>query len=186
MSGTGVTGHTGELPANLVIPDGVTGIGYNAFKGCTNLTSVTIPASVKTIQVQLIWSTYSAFDGCTNLKTVTYLGTLAQWCALNGGGYLISVVDASQVTMSDGTDLKTMTNLVIPNGVERIGYYAFYKRENLTSVTIPASVTGIGRDAFSNCTSLAEVTYLGTEEQWNAIEGIDKSGLSGKTITFAP
>ncbi|MDE6773514.1 MAG: leucine-rich repeat domain-containing protein, partial [Treponemataceae bacterium] len=132
------------------------------------------------------WSTYSAFDGCTNLKTVTYLGTLAQWCALNGGGYLISVVDASQVTMSDGTDLKTMTNLVIPNGVERIGYYAFYKRENLTSVTIPASVTGIGRDAFSNCTSLAEVTYLGTEEQWNAIEGIDKSGLSGKTITFAP
>ena len=158
MNGTIVTGYADGLPADLVIPDGVTEIGYEAFNNCQNLTSVTIPASVKSIQVRQIWGTYSAFDRCTNLKTVTYLGTLAQWCALNGGGYLISVVDASQVTMSDGTDLKIMTNLVIPNGVERIGSGAFRGCGNLTSVTIPASVKTIGDSAFYECNGLTEVT----------------------------
>ena len=52
----------------VVIEDGVTTIGSNAFAGCSSLTSVTIPASVTTIGG-------SAFAGCISLTTVTYLGT---------------------------------------------------------------------------------------------------------------
>ncbi len=42
----------------------VTYIGYEAFKNCTSLTSVTIPDSVKTIGD-------SAFSGCTSLTAIT-------------------------------------------------------------------------------------------------------------------
>jgi hypothetical protein len=49
-------------------------------------------------------------------------------------------------------------NVIIPDGVTYIGYYAFYNCSSLTSVTIPNTVTGIGNYAFSSCPSLTSVT----------------------------
>ena len=153
------------------VPDGVTVIGNAAFNGCTSLESVMIPGSVTFIGE-------NAFEDCGNLKTVAYGGTLAQWCALDAY-FLMSY--AGQVTMSDGTDLKHMPTLAIPDGARSIGNGAFKNCaaltsvtipasvvivggrafrgcESLESVTIPASVTSIGSDAFAGCTSLASVT----------------------------
>ena len=60
----------------LVIPEGVTGIGVGAFSGCTNLTSIVIPHGVTIIED-------SAFSSCTDLISVTipysfiYIGSYA-------------------------------------------------------------------------------------------------------------
>ena len=51
-----------------------------------------------------------------------------------------------------------ITNVVIEEGVTRIGDYAFSVCSSLTSVTIPASVTSIGNYAFFDCRSLTSVT----------------------------
>ena len=134
--------------ATVVIPDGVTGIKWGAFEDCTALTDVTIPASVTSIGVD-------AFRNCGNLKTVAYGGTLAQWCALDAY-YLMAY--AGQVTMSDGTDLKHMPTLAIPDGARSIGDGAFKNCAALTSVTIPASVVIVGGRAFADCTGLTDVT----------------------------
>ena len=48
--------------------------------------------------------------------------------------------------------------VVIPDGVKKIGVNAFSDCESLASVTIPDSVTEIGAEAFGSCTSLASVT----------------------------
>ena len=116
------------------------------YKG--NAATVDIPDGVTSIGK-------NAFEECTSLESVCYGGTLVQWCALDGNGSLMSY--AKHVTMSDGTDLKSTTNLVIPSGVTSIGSNAFYGCPSLESVEIPDGVTSIGSDAFYGCPSLESV-----------------------------
>ncbi len=60
------------------ISDSVTEIGTWAFVGCTGLTEITIPSSVTSIAAD-------AFSGCDNLTTIHYSGTAegAPWGATN-------------------------------------------------------------------------------------------------------
>jgi len=47
--------------------------------------------------------------------------------------------------------------VVLPEGVARIGDYAFFDCAGLTAVTLPGSLTAIGEAAFAWCESLADV-----------------------------
>ena len=148
VSGTEITGcDKDRLPADLVIPEGITKIGPTVFSDCTSLKSVTIPASVKTVG-------YFAFGGGENIKTVKYRGTLAQWCQMDNTSYY----ENTTITLSDVPDLRALKTLVIPASVRTIGYQAFSNCTSLESVTISAGVTKIGGFAFENCTSLKSVT----------------------------
>ena len=83
ISGTGtMTDYSTDNPAPwgteikaVVISEGVTSIGENAFANCTSLMDITIPASVTNIG-------QDAFAGCGRLKNVTYNGTEEQWTAI--------------------------------------------------------------------------------------------------------
>ena len=63
---------------SITIPEGVTSIGSGAFRGCSGLTSVTIPNSVTSIGQR-------AFGYCSGLKTINYTGTEEQWNAISKG-----------------------------------------------------------------------------------------------------
>ena len=73
----------------IVIPEGVTRIGYQGFYGCTNLTNLTLPKSLKEIGVP----SGQAFAGCTSLKNGQFIiDDIAWWCILtiNGGSNPLS------------------------------------------------------------------------------------------------
>ena len=64
-----------------------------------------------------------------------------------------------------------ITHIVFENGparygVNRIGDYAFYGCENITSISIPRNVHQIGKDAFRDCKNLNKVYFEGTIERW--------------------
>ena len=167
VSGTIVTGRTSVVPENIVIPDGITEIGSMMFI-YSGVKTITIPASVTSIRKDAFY--------LTGLTKVTYTGTLADWCAIdweNGDANPLNKSAMLYINDSAVTDAK------IPNSITEIKDCAFYGYKNLTSVTIPVSVTSIGSNAFYECENLAEIQFEGTKEQWNAIEGSDKTGIPG-------
>ena len=141
---------------SVTIPDSVTTIGYGAFSNCANLTSVTIPDSVTTIEKE-------AFAGCSRLTSVTIgnsvttIGNNAfEWC-----DSLTSVTIPDSVTTIGYRVFyycRGLRSVTIPDSVTTIGVGAFYSCGSLTSVTIPDSVTTIGYEAFYECSSLTSVT----------------------------
>ena len=116
----GCTGLT-----SVTISDSVTSIGYDAFTGCTGLTSITIPDSVTSIG-------YDAFYGCTGLRSV-HITDIAAWCNIAFSSNYSNPLSNAHNLYLNGVPV---TNLVIPNSVTSIGYYAFYGCTGLTSVTI--------------------------------------------------
>jgi len=51
----------------------------------------------------------------------------------------------------------SVTSVIIPNGVMRIGINAFLSYANLTSVKLPSSLANVGAYAFSGCNNLPSV-----------------------------
>ena len=182
----GYKGTKKNLTGKVVIKNGTKGILSRAFQSCSNITGLTIPASVKMIGE-------GAFSSCTNLtnftipETVTSLGS----GVFNGTGWYNNQPDGflykdgwfldSKNMYNIGTGLAEGSELVIPDGIKRIaggaasgfgsrlvkltipegvvsiGDYAF-SSDYITEVVIPNSVTTIGDGAFSYNTKLESLT----------------------------
>ena len=155
----------------ILITDGVTSIGRDAFLDCSSLTSITIPNSVTSIE-------WGAFEGCSSLtfitipNSVTSIGIRAfLYCSS-----LTSITIPNSVTSIGDVafaDCSSLTSITIPNSVTSIGNHAFYGCSSLTSVTIPNGVTSIGVFAFSGCSSLTSITIP------NSVTSIGDFAFSG-------
>ena len=141
---------------SIVIEEGVTSIGNEAFHLCRNLISITIPKTLKSIG-------NNAFYDCTSLTSVTIPGNVESI----GESAFYYCDNLTDVTLQDGVKsigdaafiwCNNLTNIVLPNSMTSIGYYAFKDCTSLTSITIPDSVTSIGNDAFYNCSSLKTIS----------------------------
>lgn len=121
-------------------------IGESAFIRCTALKKVTIGPGVNNMGI-------SAFENCNALEAV-YISDVAAWCGIDFGGYLANPLEKARNLYLNGTLVKS---LEIPEGVTKIGNYAFCYCKNITSVTIPASVKHIGEYAFYMDDRLASV-----------------------------
>ncbi len=183
-----ITGITDKTITEFVVPDYVTGIGDEAFKDCTKLSSITIDKNVKSIG-------NSAFEGCYSLIEVYNKSTLKIVAGSSGYGYVahyaknvytqeggskLSTDENGYIIYTDETKNEKIlvkyigkdTDLTIPDSVISIGRYAFEDCTGLTTITIPNSVTSIGGSAFYGCSSLTYVNYTGDIAGWCAISGL--------------
>lgn len=188
-----LTNAKNTIASSIVIPetynDGthgdypVTAIAEKAFYGCTNLESVTIPASVTTIGSE-------AFNYCIKLSRANYTGTISQWAQINFATYSSTpalyskslYIDGENVTevAITGADIKAISNyaffdfeyitkVIVPNSVETIGALAFGNCSSLKEVELGSGITNIYGNAFNKCVKIEKVNYMGTVGQWAKI-----------------
>ncbi len=141
---------------SITIPNSVTSIGSEAFRGCSSLTSITIPNSVTSIGSE-------AFSGCSSLTSITIPNSVTSIgnYAFSGCSSLTSITIPNSVTsIGDWAfyNCRKLTRITIPNSVTSIGDWAFYNCRKLTRITIPNSVTSIGNRSFRGCSSLTSIT----------------------------
>ena len=147
---------------SYIIPDSVTSIGTQAFRGNESLKNIIIPNSVTSI------GTY-AFALCTSLGSITIPSSVVAidgnpFCRCHADLYNESksfVYEDNVLFDKDKTTLisyraKRMS-YTIPDSVTCIGKYAFVGCASLKSITILNSVTSIGEGAFIDCNSLTSI-----------------------------
>ena len=133
---------------SVTIPATVTSIDAQAFAGCTKLTSIDIPASVTSIGT-------NPFAGCTGLQTITVNSGNTVYKSENG--VLLSESENKKTLVCYPAG-KTDSKYDIPEGVTAIAAQAFGGCTKLETITIPASVTSIGTNPFAGCTGLQTIT----------------------------
>lgn len=147
-----------------IVKNGIIDLGYGSAGGgtfayCTNLKSIILPNG-------LMYIKQACFEGCKSLTNISLPDSV------------ISIDNAAF------PDCSSLVNITIPEGVTSIYSYTFSDCSSLASITIPESVTSI-EPAFYNCSSLTNITYNGTQSQWNKIskKSTWKIDSSIKTIT---
>ena len=168
---------------DVVIPEGISSIGYSAFSCCKSLKCIEIPEGVKRIEKE-------AFLGCSGLTSIklpegmTNIGDFA----FSGCTSLTSIViPESMISIGDSVFLNCDNiqficsdvilvrlffqiknnvlikykglggDVVMPEDVTSIGNSAFMNCSSLTSITFPRSVSRIGKEAFRNCSNLTGI-----------------------------
>ena len=184
-----ITAFTGsEVLHAITLPEkienrAVTVIGESAFNGASNISSVTLPATVKVIED-------TAFAGCEGLVSINYpegMTTIGA-AAFANCTYLATAelpATVTEIGMGAFANCKSLVTLSlagvaeIPNSIcqgcvslttvtwgevgTKVGDYAFIGCTELVSVNFPATVTEIGDYAFSGCAKLETLGLLGAD-----------------------
>ena len=144
---------------NSTIPDGVASINQFALYYCESLKEIDIPGSVTEISD-------NAFQHCHSLENITFNEGLK---SIGNGAFGSCAIK----------------ELILPDSLLTIGNGAFSDCQNLKTVIIGKSITKIGESVFSfnNESSLTDVYYRGSEEEWNKIDIQDET-LKSENVTI--
>lgn len=189
--------------SEVIFPDSLTEIGAGAFQHCFALKQVVLPQGLKQIG-------YQSFENTTKLLRTKPLSdsdttSAAHLRPSNSKDFVIQngelkryigtdnqvVVPAGVSVIASGAfgeqfldhPAASVTDVVLPEGVERIESRAFAGCKNLRNVTLPNSLRQIESMAFQDCTNLPELTLpadLGCPVQWH---WFSQGGISDGAFT---
>ena len=139
---------------SVVLSDGVTSIGANAFAGCKNLKSVYFSQSITSINEYAFWD-----SGIVNLTIPDSVTEIAN-------GAFFECKKLQKISLSNNLeiidcalfyDCTNLINLSIPDTITSICDSAFCNCSSLSDISLPSQLTYIGNNAFYSCTSLKKI-----------------------------
>ena len=133
---------------SVELPDSLRRIGSYALSGCGSLTTISFPAGIESIEGYVFGST---------LDALYYEGSIENWLDIDFKNSMCILGWVEKLYISGDA----VENLVIPNGISSIPQYAFSNYYGLQSVVFPASLTSIGDEAFVGCDKCVYAEFLG-------------------------
>lgn len=109
-------------------------IGNCMFTGCSNLTEIHLPTSIKAIGE-------ASISACTRLKNI------------------VIPENVTSIGNSAFNSCKSLESIVLPSGLVELGRDAFHSCSSLQSIIIPEGVTSIAINTFGHCVSLTDIKF---------------------------
>ena len=153
--GSDYSSYYDEYSGDVIIPStvtyngttySVTSVSHEAFRGCSSLTSVTMPNSVVKLGG-------GVFYDCDRLKSVTLSASITSLPT-----YVVTYDDDPDELFGFFANCSSLESIVIPEGVTTIGDKAFESCTSLKEIILPNTVTNLGKAAFYSCSKLRSVT----------------------------
>lgn len=161
----GTFSFVGASIEKIVIPDGTSKLGGDAFSFCTSLIEITIPASISEIGGEV-------FDD-SPVSEVIFLGTEEQWVNLN-----LDIDNTDYDVYLKNEDRCLVFNFYYDNdGKLRAQYLTKYGKE-LTEIVVPDYFCGINSSTFKD----SKATIIHIPASVESIEENTFAGLSNVTI----
>lgn len=165
----------------VVVPDGVTVIGRNAFAGREDVTGVDLPDGVTKIEAM-------AFER-TGLVTIDMPDSVTEIgdSSFNSCKNLFNVRLSKNLKTISAYAFQYCDNIYfvkIPKGVTSIGMDAFSSCKNLGGIEVPSSVTEIRGFAFNKSSNLRVVLYAGSKSDWEKISIGDNKEFDSAKFTY--
>ena len=161
---------------HVVVGEGVTSIGYNAFESL-DLKTIQLPSTVKKIK-------YHAFQYTRiDMAAITLPSGLTEIESEAFAGAKLKTLHLSSATKTIGEKAfyDTVIESINLEAVETIGQYAFYNCRQLKGPLNLSSLKSMGNWAFERCASLTSVTF-GTELNTIPQGAFENSGITRLTL----
>lgn len=172
---------TVEKIPSIVNGYAVVAIGEDALAGCTFISELSIPSSVKTIGK-------GAFASCSSLKKVKLSDRLTE---IPEGAFM-GCANLTDITIPESIEVigtgafygcESLEKIELPDSITAVNDYAFQRCYALGSMDIPSSVTSFAKTALIECPSISEITAEGNTKY--KVEDNVLYTSDGKTLMHA-
>ncbi|MCQ2070796.1 MAG: leucine-rich repeat domain-containing protein, partial [archaeon] len=163
---------------SVVVDEGISSIGMNAFYTCGALKSVSLPSTLASIGDKAFYQCYSLED--IDLSSVSTIGSYA----FNMCKCLVSI-DLTSLTIPGSSvfyGCSSLETVTVDGSLYTVGTGMFYGCTSLKGIDIETAVS-IGNGAFQNCTSM---TYVSLPADLEAIEDKAFQGCSSLEAVTIP
>ena len=176
--------------ASITLPDSLERICGGAFSDCTSLTTIDLPANISYLENNAFYN--SGFETIYLPANVEHIDVLAFQSTFKLEAVYIDDNNPYYHTVDGVLYDADMTKILycpgakagdfaIPNGVEKMGGYAFYSAGSITSISFPLTFNGeIPSGAFVNCKSIESFSVDTKNSTYSSANGclLSKDGTN--------
>ncbi|MBE6189229.1 MAG: leucine-rich repeat domain-containing protein [Rikenellaceae bacterium] len=158
--------------SRIIIGDEVKSIEEDTFNNFADLEYLHIGKGIESLENQ-------SFSGCSNIACVD-ISDLSKWFEMDHYYGLNYRINRNEVNFTiNDTPILLEGDIILPDGISKIGNQAFYGNSRITNVHIPNSAKSIGEYAFYDCNELTNANIP------DSVTSIGKCAFSSNSLENA-